>query len=198
MIPDTTKKVNTQKEALAQGIKRYFTGIPCARGHVEARLTSSRECMGCKREREQIKYKEGQAIYRKQLYEANREEKIRKQRESALRNYDTTLAYGKKWRNQNKERIKQYRIENAGAYAFYTACRRRRVKRSTPPWAELDRVKLLYEQSATLTTNTGIKYAVDHFIPITNKIVCGLHCIANLRVITREENATKGNKFFID
>lgn len=34
-------------EALAQGLKRYFTGKPCSRGHVAERAVSHRGCLQC-------------------------------------------------------------------------------------------------------------------------------------------------------
>lgn len=42
----------TRKEALRQGLKRYFTGRPCKRGHVCERIVSSLTCMDCDRERQ--------------------------------------------------------------------------------------------------------------------------------------------------
>ena len=193
------KEVNAREDAKSNGKKRYFTGIPCAQGHLSERLTSSGECIGCKRAREQRRHKEGGQIeYRKQLYAANREEKIQKQKEYTIRRYNDVAAYGAAWREQNKDRIKQYVKENAGLYAFHSACRRKKVKQATPTWAELDQIKLLYEQAALLTLHTGVEHAVDHSIPIINNLVCGLHCVANLRVITRAENAAKSNKFSID
>lgn len=41
----------TRKEARRQGLKHYFTGKPCRNGHLDARLTSSRACCTCSREK---------------------------------------------------------------------------------------------------------------------------------------------------
>jgi len=38
-----------RKEALALGLKRYFTGKPCKRGHLAQRLLCGR-CVACSRE----------------------------------------------------------------------------------------------------------------------------------------------------
>src|SRR6516164_1696149 len=38
-------------DAKAQGLKLYFTGEPCRRGHVAERQTSGRHCLECRRER---------------------------------------------------------------------------------------------------------------------------------------------------
>lgn len=36
---------------------------------------------------------------------------------------------------------------------------------------------------------------VDHEIPLSHPLVCGLHCLANLQYLTAEENLAKGNSF---
>jgi len=40
-------KLISIKEAKAQGLKRYFTGIPCCRGHIVERTTGGRGCIDC-------------------------------------------------------------------------------------------------------------------------------------------------------
>jgi hypothetical protein len=41
-------------------------------------------------------------------------------------------------------------------------------------------------------------FEVDHVIPLRGKDVCGLHTPTNLQVLTRTENARKGNKVCLD
>jgi len=38
--------------AAALGMRHYFTGLPCKRGHVDVRITATRNCLSCKREAE--------------------------------------------------------------------------------------------------------------------------------------------------
>ncbi len=38
---------NTAKESQSKGLKRYFTGNSCPRGHVADRLVSTRKCIAC-------------------------------------------------------------------------------------------------------------------------------------------------------
>lgn len=40
-------KIITRKEAIEKGLKRFFTGKPCYRGHVSERLVSNRTCLQC-------------------------------------------------------------------------------------------------------------------------------------------------------
>ena len=44
---DTTEMASTRAEAKARGDTLYFTGLPCKRGHVAARYTSSPLCVEC-------------------------------------------------------------------------------------------------------------------------------------------------------
>lgn len=40
-------KLIARSEALTQGVKRYFTGKPCIRGHIAERAVSNRGCLQC-------------------------------------------------------------------------------------------------------------------------------------------------------
>jgi len=52
----------------------------------------------------------------------------------------------------------------------------------------------LYIQARKLTKIAGVRYVVDHIVPLRSEVVCGLHVPWNLRVITQEENLKKSNK----
>lgn len=44
-------------------------------------------------------------------------------------------------------------------------------------------------------SSCGIKYHVDHEIPLRGKLVSGLHVPDNLRIIPAEDNMKKHNRF---
>ena len=57
-----------------------------------------------------------------------------------------------------------------------------------PPWADMTAVAAVYKHAKALGKT------VDHIVPLNNRLVCGLHCEDNLRIVSAEENRRKGNK----
>lgn len=49
-------EIISRKEAKEKGLKRYFTGKPCKRGHITERMVSTLTCVACKNERERELY----------------------------------------------------------------------------------------------------------------------------------------------
>lgn len=69
---------------------------------------------------------------------------------------------------------------------------------ATPKWANLSYIKSFYKQAKEIEAKFGIKYEVDHIVPLRSSKVCGLHCEHNLRVIPATENRSKGNRVWPD
>lgn len=53
----------------------------------------------------------------------------------------------------------------------------------------------MHEKRIELEELTGIKWNIDHIVPLKNDLVCGLHCIDNFQLLTKDENLSKSNKF---
>ena len=60
-------------------------------------------------------------------------------------------------------------------------------------FSDLDEVVRTYTACAIMNELGLGEYHVDHSIPITSRLVCGLHTHTNLRVISVRENTRKGN-----
>jgi hypothetical protein len=98
---------------------------------------------------------------------------------------------------KNKKRValvtEAYRLANLALYRAAAAKRRAAKLGATPAWANLDKIALIYDAAASLSEFMGAPYEVDHIVPLQSKFVCGLHCEANLEIIPREDNRSKGN-----
>jgi hypothetical protein len=78
--------VITRAEAKERGLKRYFTGKPCPKGHVSVRRTYNSACVAC--------IHEATASKRPEAYQRNRPKRIAKIKE---------------WQEANPEKTKEIR-----------------------------------------------------------------------------------------
>jgi hypothetical protein len=102
----------------------------------------------------------------------------------------------------NKEKISRYqaayRKANRAYFNAYANLRNTRTKAATPAWADYEKMASIYENSARLTKETGIPHQVDHIVPVTSDVVCGLNWEGNLQILTATENRQKKNVMWPD
>ncbi len=119
-------------------------------------------------------------------------------RDRRARNPEQYREYIRRGRRKNKEKIadynKRYKEQNPHIYAAAAMARYTRLRNALPEWADLDEIRDFYEKAKRLTSETGVKYQVDHIIPLQGDNVCGLHVPWNLQVITKSENVRKSNR----
>ena len=91
---------------------------------------------------------------------------------------------------------KEYRRE--AAHKENARIKRRQVAKlqAVPEWSDKAKVDWFYAEAQRLTEETGIRYDVDHIVPLQSKHVCGLHCEYNLQLLPSSVNRRKGNKFW--
>lgn len=194
---------STRKSAKLAGAKEYFTGIPCKRGHVSARYTSTLACMECLN----IHKKSWRSLQENSQKEAAYAKRYRAENSARLRDTRLNLPEHKKesgrqrsreWKARNAERMAAYcsaykkskPAENANRTARYIAAK----LKATPPWADAIEIAKVYEDARVMTELTGEPHEVDHFYPIRGRFCCGLHVHTNLRVVPATENRRKYNK----
>lgn len=61
---------------------------------------------------------------------------------------------------------------------------------SEPPWSDRSALWRIYREARRKGK------VVDHIVPVTHKLVCGLTVPWNLRIITRRENNARSNRWW--
>lgn len=76
----------------------------------------------------------------------------------------------------------------------------KRIARVTTPMLELD--AFAFDEAMDLAVKreaaTGIKWHIDHRVPLHHKLASGLHVAANFQVVPATWNMRKGNKTMAD
>ena len=109
----------TRKDALSQGLKHYFTGKPCKRGHVETRDLSGR-CVVCQRSNQNKRYSKNADANRERSrkYKAENTDKVKAyQKAYREKNAKSRASYAKNYLEENKESLKEKRKEYESANA---------------------------------------------------------------------------------
>lgn len=167
--------------------------------------------------------KEKLAAAQRERYVANREQILAKaktdqrgkevKRQYRLKSRDAINKRISEWQKANRDkcaaRTARYRKNNPTAaaethqrmrakrpeFVAVKAAKRRVMKmRAQPKWANQFFIKEIYRLAVQRTKATGIKWEVDHIIPLKSPLVCGLHVEHNLQVIPQFDNRSKGNK----
>lgn len=121
---------------------------------------------------------------RKAIYTASRTRNLAdyRQREASYREQHRAVC---------NARIKEWKKRNPHAIVFYAGKRRAAQIQAMPAWANLDAIAAIYKAC-------GAGHHVDHMVPLISPLVCGLHCEANLQILTASENSRKNNRVWPD
>lgn len=135
-------------------------------------------------------------------YQRNKEKEDLRKRKYTAQNIDRIRAHGLIYRNNRRDSLRakarNYYQNNKPKFAARSRARQIAIARASRDFSLGFGVKFLYTTSAYLTSTTLEQWHVDHIVPLKNPKVCGLHVIANLRVIPAVENLKKNNKFVSD
>jgi hypothetical protein len=199
-------------QAMQLGMKTYRTGLPCLRGHIDDRDTSTGSCFSCRRENDIKRYKLNtkSVIEKKKKYYSINSDKIKQKRRSKYaenpeKERVIAIARSAQWRANNPDKVKAqrplknaYKKANPHKSASLLAKRRAAQLQRTPKWLTDDDFWMMeqaYEIAAIRSNSTGISWHVDHIYPLQGRTVSGLHVPLNLRVIPWYDNLSKANKF---
>lgn len=139
---------------------------------------------------------------KKRYYDANRDQCISRAVKSQQKKPDYYTAKQKKWQEENREhylaqRRKNYRL-NPANHIERQHRRRGRISgmEGLPPAYTVETEGFYFFCSIFNRFRCDIKgrFEVDHIIPVNGATTSGLHVPANLQILTRSENAAKGNQ----
>ena len=197
-------EIITRAEAKAQGLKRYFTGKPCKRGHVIERVTSKGECPECK--------KIGWQAY----YKANKSEIRLNQGGYAKNNKEKVRGHKQKWLTLNRETVniasKKRRLITSNRLSLFI---RNSLQRILTDWnggaksgelccgytvTELkQRIESLWLDGMSWSNRS--EWHIDHIKPISLFIKEGItdpaiiNALSNLQPLWAKDNLSKGAKY---
>lgn len=142
--------------------------------------------------------KERKAISDKKWREKNREKcnehkRIRRAR-GLVKNYKKIdyKALSAAEKEKRRKLLANWHEKNPHKAGQYKAQRKQATKLATPKWADHSLMADMYAEAEYF----GL--TVDHIIPLRSKLVCGLHCEANLAAISASDNSSKGNRWWPD
>jgi hypothetical protein len=133
-------------------------------------------------------------------YYANREKALAQQQEYYQQNREGRIATNRAWADANRDKMNAYHSQyvkrNRDKWTSQTAKYRATRKQATPAWADEFLISEAYHLAQLRKEICGGEWHVDHIVPLTSDVVCGLHTHDNLRVIRGKENRVKSNRFW--
>jgi hypothetical protein len=120
-------------------------------------------------------------------YDKNREHR----RAKALEYYYSDIE-----KSRRNLRLRQQRSKPL--YAALAAKRRAAKLLRTPTWltpVDFFAISNLYAAAAQRTAETGVKWHVDHIVPLQGQFVSGLHVPWNLQLLPATDNISKHNRY---
>lgn len=100
--------------------------------------------------------------------------------------------------SRRKARFKVWLSKNSAWISAKCADRRARKLSHRPKWANRFFISEIYSLARLRSKMLGVKFHVDHVVPLKSPIVCGLHYEQNLEIIPALANSAKGNRCWPD
>lgn len=171
--------------------------IDCGINKKKEKYRRCKSCIADRRNRPEVKAKRKE--YKEKYYQINKERILLKNTRWKEENRALREKTDRKWVENNRDKVREtktrYKRKNEDKTLADKAKRRAIKINAKPVYANLEKIREFYKEAKNLELETGIKYHVDHIIPLQGKTVCGFHIETNLQVITAEENMRKGNKY---
>tara|TARA_B100000795_G_scaffold233299_1_gene191964 strand:+ start:196 stop:684 length:489 start_codon:yes stop_codon:yes gene_type:complete len=149
-------------------VSKELDNFHIRRGSVDGRAYRCKQCV---------------IVYHRNYHSKNKEKSQLRFNEYYRDNAPRIKKLQKKWKAANRDKRNEYQA-------------RRRASKllATPSWYEKEHLEIvaIYKEAKSLGNH------VDHIAPLNSPIVCGLHTLSNLQILTPEENMKKSNKHCAD
>ena len=187
-------EIINRKDAISQGLKHYFTGVPCRRGGIAKRFVSNGvcQCDDCLNVKKVIDVRSNIANFDKNREKLNTykrenwDEYSSSRREYYLNNKDQAKESRLKYDSKNQDKVLQWRLNREETKSNASVA----WSRDLTEFVLLEARRLRDLRKKT----TGFKWSIDHMIPYINDDVCGLNVWNNIQVIPLSVNTHKRNK----
>lgn len=205
-------QILSRKNAVANGIKHYFTGKPCKRGHVAKRLVSTCVCVLCSYESQQ----NIETVKRKtKHYQNNKQQYLGRAKKRYEENKQVMIERACNYQKANLRKIieqRKLRMANDDLYAIKERVRclikesikkmnfSKNSKTSEILGCSKDEFKTHVEKQFLngMTWKNRNEWHLDHIVPIstakTQEDIIRLNHFTNLRPLWSKENLSKSNK----
>ena len=185
----TSADLISRDDAKARGLKKYFTGLPCAHGHIDFRTTSSTQCRSCKSEIAKNAYAADPAPAKRRALEWSKQNPEKRRAQCTLfreTNPASAKAAQRKYRAKIVDKIREdnraWWQSNPEKVKGYNARRRARRLGQLCSCCTAADFEALYSLAEPWI------HEVDHIVPLA---AGGKHCTKNLQVLTVEQHKIK-------
>jgi len=195
-------EIITRQQAKERGLPRYYTGIACENGHLSERMTKSKKCLACHRERRaRTRVEQGDKIKAQKAasYRKNREKTLQHQKEWLAANREEVSKRRKAARPAKREQLnakmREWAKANRPKMRIHERRRRDRERGATGSHTYAD-IKALEVSQGMLCANPYCKvslvggYHIDHIMPI---VLDGTDNADNLQLLCGPCNLSKGD-----
>lgn len=198
-------KVISRKEAVLDGLKQYFTGMPCPSGHIAPRKISGGSCIECAKavcRSWRSRNKERTRKYLRQWTQENAARAKRRRRAYEKANPDyisRERQRSNEWAGQNRGHLSKYRLSwaknNRDREVVHLRNRRARKRGNGGSHTPEEVAELLVRQGGLCEycrcDITPKNKTVDHIVPLSKG---GRNDVENLQILCRPCNSRKGVK----
>lgn len=206
--------IESYKEAIAAGVRRYFTGKPCPKGHLAERSIDNCGCVEC-HANIRAKNREKHRAYTREHYRANKKAYLKKAKDWGrknpaqrkkikdawvLANPEWVKENQGKWGRENPERAKEnayrWRRENPEQFKAIRINRRARVAANGGSISG-DEIKAIVvrQKGKCASCKKRAKLEMDHIMPVARG---GTGHASNFQGLCRSCNARKNAKHPVD